>query len=127
MACRCHKAVSLYRAAQMVRGGSAEWVTEGNRTLHNDVYVVGGVSRRTPRGATIDSKHIYRAYVIGRKKEQKRIEEYGLLTLEARLPLIREVSQELFDEMEKNDAGVMVIRTLVQEQRTPGGISKENR
>jgi hypothetical protein len=39
---------------------------------------------KTPRVATIEEEHITRAYVYNNKDEQERIEEYGLMTLQAR-------------------------------------------
>ena len=39
---------------------------------------------KTPRVATIEEEHITRAYVMGYQEERDRIEEYGLMTLEAR-------------------------------------------
>jgi RecJ-like exonuclease len=39
---------------------------------------------KTPRVATIESEHIERAYVEGNKDAQDRIEEYGMLILDAR-------------------------------------------
>jgi hypothetical protein len=42
------------------------------------------LAMKTPRVATIESEHIERAYVEGNKEAQQRIEEYGLLILDAR-------------------------------------------
>jgi hypothetical protein len=39
---------------------------------------------KTPRVATIESEHIERAYVYENKEAQERIEEYGMLILDAR-------------------------------------------
>jgi hypothetical protein len=39
---------------------------------------------KTPRVATIESEHIERAYVYENKDAQERIEEYGMLVLDAR-------------------------------------------
>jgi hypothetical protein len=39
---------------------------------------------KTPRVATIESEHIERAYVEGVKEAAERIEEYGMLILDAR-------------------------------------------
>lgn len=38
----------------------------------------------TPRVPTIEDEHMYRAYVDGNREAQERIQEYGLLVLEAR-------------------------------------------
>jgi hypothetical protein len=42
---------------------------------------------KTPRVATIEKSHIEKAYVEGNKEEQQRIEEYGLLILQARIDM----------------------------------------
>jgi len=42
------------------------------------------LKKKTPRVATIEKAHIYRAYVDGNKEAAERIEEYGRLVLEAR-------------------------------------------
>lgn len=42
------------------------------------------LKKMTPRVATIESEHIERAYVYGKKEAAARIEEYGLMILEAR-------------------------------------------
>lgn len=42
---------------------------------------------KTPRVATIEEEHITRAYVNEYKEEQERIEEYGLMTLDARIEM----------------------------------------
>jgi hypothetical protein len=42
------------------------------------------LAMKTPRVATIESEHIERAYVEGNKDAAARIEEYGMLILEAR-------------------------------------------
>lgn len=71
---------------------AAEW-----DTYNNDIVLVSQASAdkkekkyrpalalKTPRVATIESEHIERAYVEGVKDAQDRIEEYGMLILEAR-------------------------------------------
>lgn len=71
---------------------AAEW-----DTYNNDIVLVSQASAdkkekkyrpalalKTPRVATIESEHIERAYVEGNKDAQDRIEEYGMLILEAR-------------------------------------------
>lgn len=42
------------------------------------------LAMKTPRVATIESEHIERAFVEGNKDAQDRIEEYGMLILDAR-------------------------------------------
>lgn len=43
------------------------------------------LAKKTPRTATIESKHIIRAYVLGVKEAAERIEEYGRLIRAARM------------------------------------------
>jgi hypothetical protein len=44
-------------------------------------------AKQTPRVATIEEEHIYRAYVDNVAEEQARIEEYGLQILQARIEM----------------------------------------
>lgn len=93
----------------MVGEGIAEWVTDGKRTLHTAVCLIGGMARRTPRVATIDDKHILRAYVAGSRDEQTRIIEYGQLSRGLIQNLVRHVPAHLFDEMKKKYLDVPVL------------------
>lgn len=58
---------------------------------YGDDIVAVSVAIKTPRVATTESKHIYRAYVNGMKGAQERIEIYG----ESTLNLLAELGAEL--------------------------------
>jgi hypothetical protein len=45
------------------------------------------LSKQTPRVATIEEEHILRAYCSNNKDEQERIDEYGLMILQARIDM----------------------------------------
>lgn len=123
--CACRLRGDVNQAKRMVGEGIAEWVTDGKRTFHNAVCLIGGMSRRTPRAATIDSKHIFRAYVRGSLEEQERINEYGDLSRKLILDLIRYVPEHTFDAMKKTGIDVPVLQ-FTEDNRTPGGVSEEN-
>ena len=71
----------------VVHGTDIVLVTTGS--LDDEGYMVHKPVKalKTPRVATIEEEHITRAYVNGYKEEQERIEEYGLMTLEARIDM----------------------------------------
>jgi hypothetical protein len=60
---------------------------------------------KTPRVPTIESKHIIRAYVLGVKGAQMRIEEYGELERKRLDNLIVLVSAEEYDKGERESWG----------------------
>jgi len=109
----------------MVGEGIAEWVTDGKRTFHNAVCLIGGLARRTPRAATIDSKHIFRAYVRGNLEEQERINEYGWLSKQVLWDLTTFVPAWKFDEMKAQGLDIPVMQ-FPEDNRTPGGINEAN-
>lgn len=45
------------------------------------------LSKQTPRVATIEEEHIYRAFCSNNADEQARIEEYGLMILQSRIDM----------------------------------------
>jgi hypothetical protein len=76
--CACAQYRTPYVAAQMVKRGQALTIVDNQgRVLPYDIYQVGGMNRRTPRAATIDNKHIIRAYINGQLEDQIRIDVYG--------------------------------------------------
>jgi hypothetical protein len=109
----------------MIEEHIAEWVTEGDKVSNNAICIIGGVSRRTPRGATIDAKHIARAYVSKNLEEQVRIDAYGLITLLERAKLVREVPWREFDDQKKRSVDIPVLQ-FIEDCRTPGGVGEEN-
>jgi len=55
---------------------------------YGDDIVAISIALRTPRTPTVESEHIFRAYVDGYLPSQKRIEEYGRLNAEFTRSLI---------------------------------------
>lgn len=53
----------------------------------NERKVRSGMALRTPRVPTVESKHIWRAYLDETQHAIDRIDEYGLMILEARIAL----------------------------------------
>lgn len=45
------------------------------------------LAMKTPRVATLEAPHIVRAFVLGYEEDQIRVEEYGLMTLQARIDM----------------------------------------
>jgi len=84
--CLCRKRITGAEAVQAIARGEAEWLAQFSPTgsWKNSAAVVKARERRTPKAATIDARHIERAYVDGDEQAAIRIEEYGLLTLELR-------------------------------------------
>lgn len=123
--CACRTKVDIHQAKRMIREGIADWVTDGKRTFHNAVCLIGGLSRRTPRAATIDNKHIFRAYVRGSLDEQERINEYGRLSQQVITELTSYVLPAEFDEMRKKNLNVPVLQ-FPEDNRTVGGVSEDN-
>jgi len=70
------------------------------------------IALKTPRVPTIESKHIIRAYVDGKKEAQMRIEEYGELERRRLVDLIVLVPAEEFDRNERESRGRPVFTTL---------------
>lgn len=86
--CHCKKWLSTFEANEELENGFIEPIWRGgSRGAHaiNSEFAVTGKSLRTPRTATIESEHIYEAYVCRNDEAEKRIEEYGLLTLWSRI------------------------------------------
>jgi hypothetical protein len=116
--CKCREVVSIETAQDWVDGGIAQWwVVEKS-------IAVTGRSKQTPRGATIEKAHIERAYAFGGDEEEReRIEEYGILTLLARVRIGR-----YFVNLKPEPAGGRAndwgrpIFAKVTEERTEGGI-----
>lgn len=104
--CACRQTVPVRTAQMMVNHGEAEWIPHTDQTK---VCLVDGIKRRTPRTATIDSKHIERAYVIGDLEEKHRINEYNRLTVEMLRTLIRQVPAAEYDAAEKSDWGISIL------------------
>jgi hypothetical protein len=61
---------------------TAGCLDEENRIVYRSVK-----AKKTPRVATIEKAHIYRAFVDLDKEEQERIEAYGLMILESRIEM----------------------------------------
>jgi hypothetical protein len=122
--CACYQTVNHTQAKRMISEHIADWVTEGSKTLHNAICIIGGSSRRTPRAATIDAKHIMRAYVSKNLEEQVRIDAYGLITLLERAKLVREVPWQEFDDQKKRSIDIPVLQ-FIEDSRTPGGVGEE--
>jgi hypothetical protein len=82
---------------------------------------------KTPRVATIEKAHIYRAYVDGDKEEAERIEAYGLMTLEARIEM--GIKPEPADDPKTGtgrnyDTGRSPFARIADERTSIGGIGK---
>lgn len=60
---------------------------------------------KTPRVPTIEWKHIIRAYVLGERAAQERIEEYGRLERERLEDLIVKVPADEYDREERENWG----------------------
>jgi hypothetical protein len=124
--CACYQRVDLVQAKRIVGENLAEWVTDGKKTAHDAICIIGGVSRRTPRTATIDEKHIERAYLNGDLEERIRINVYGELSREVIADLVTLIPAEEFDRKKKSLLDVPVLQ-FIEDNRTPGGVSEENR
>jgi hypothetical protein len=94
--CWCRTQVSLKSARSLVAKNKAEWVRGGGTTDHRSICLIEGMNVDTPRSATIDDKHIYRAYVEGDKQEQNRINDYGWMNAHMLRSLTRTVSEKEF-------------------------------
>ena len=93
--CACAQYRTPYVAAQMVKRGQALPIVDSQGRVRSDaIYQVGGMNRRTPRAATIDNKHILRAYVNGQLEDQIRIDEYGQMNKAMLDSITVEVSNE---------------------------------
>lgn len=84
-------------------------------------------SKQTPRVATIEKAHIYRAYVDGDKEEQERIEVYGELILQARIDM--GIKPEPADDPKTGtgrncDFGRSPFARIADERTSIGGVGK---
>jgi hypothetical protein len=126
MVCACRQDVAIKTAQSMVGRGEADWVTFTEKKYeHSAVCLIAGLKRRTPRAATIDSKHIERAYVEGDLEERVRINTYGQLNRSMLRSLTTHISEEAF-EAGKRDWGIPIL-SFIEDNRTPGGINKEKK
>ena len=86
--CLCRKMITYGEALLAIERGEAEWLKCFSSTAKGSQYsyraIVRDRERQVPKAATIDARHIERAYVDEDKQAAIRIEEYGLLTLELR-------------------------------------------
>lgn len=123
--CACYQKVTPAVAKRMIGENIAEWViTQGNRTIHNAICIIGGSSRRTPRAATIDAKHITRAYIGRNLEERVRIDEYGDLSRKVILDMVQHIPASEFDKNKNESLNVPVLQ-FIGDNRTPGGVSEE--
>lgn len=84
----CHGTGEVDREyTHTVHGTDIVMVTAGCRDENGMMVHKPVKALKTPRVATIEEEHITRAYVQGYPEEQDRIEEYGLMTLEARIEM----------------------------------------
>jgi hypothetical protein len=100
--CACRQDVDKKSAQGMVARGEAVWIPGSSQTA---VCLINGLSRRTPRSATIDDKHIDRAYVENDLEERTRINTYGKLNCSVILALVKYVPAEEFDQRKREDWG----------------------
>lgn len=107
----------------MVGRNEAEWV---KGTDHRHACLIGGMARRTPRSATIDDKHIERAYVECDLEEKTRINEYGKLNSDFIKSLRLFVQATKFDEIKKQNIDIPVIQNN-DDNRTVGGFTEERK
>jgi hypothetical protein len=121
--CACRQWKTLHEAQGMVSRHEAE-VVKGTEYRH--ICLLEGMARRTPRSATIDAKHIDRAYVQRDMEEKHRINEYGALNKKFLTDLIRYVPEAEFNRNKEKDWGIPILQ-FVEDNRTPGGINKETR
>ena len=82
------------------------------------------LAMKTPRVATIESEHIERAYVLGVKEAQMRIEEYGELEQQRLAELIVLVPAEQFDKDERDSYGRAPFQEIPSHQQTKGNYGR---
>jgi hypothetical protein len=123
--CACYQIVTPIVANRMVAENVAAWVTDGEQVSSNAICVIGGSSRRTPRAATIDAKHIARAYVSNNLEDKARIDVYGELTKKVWTDLVKEIPTDEFEENKNKSLNIPVLQ-FIGDNRTPGGVSEEN-
>lgn len=122
--CACRKKIYLHQAKRWVSVGLAEWISIGKRTYHDKICIIGGDARRTPRSATIDAAHIYRAYVSDHGlQEQERINAYGQLNRQVILDLVKYYDPAEYDRIKALNIDRPVI-DISFDDRTVGGIGK---
>lgn len=139
--CRCADFITDPKAEELVNDGAAEWMEIGT-----SLVILGAGAKKTPRAATIEEEHIEYAYLSNRtfkeirdvqkayaehrfkdivEKDESiaRIEEYGILTLLARIQTGR-LYHTLLSEPEggrENDWGRPIF-SQTDDERTEGGI-----
>lgn len=114
--CACNIYKTVKEAQGMVGRNEAEWVKS---TDHRDACLIAGMARRTPRSATIDAKHIQRAFVDGDIEEKHRIEEYGVLNF----AFLKSLKKPAFDISTRvRLRGVK----FVEDKKLVAGIKKED-
>lgn len=110
-----------------VLGTDIVLVTAGSADGEGRVVYKPVKALKTPRVATIEKAHIYRAYVDGDKEEAERIEAYGLMTLEARIEM--GIKPEPADDPKTGtgrnyDTGRSPFARIADERTSIGGIGK---
>lgn len=116
--CKCRETVSIETAQDWVDGGIAQWWI-----VEKSIAVTGRV-KQTPRGATIEKAHMERAYAFGGDEDERiRIEEYGILTLMARVQIGRYFVNHKAEPLggRERDWGRPIF-CRQSEERTEGGI-----
>ena len=121
--CACNLLKTITETQGMVGRNEAEWV---KGTDHRHACLIGGMARRTPRSATIDDKHIERAYVECDLEEKTRINEYGKLNSDFIKSLRLFVQATKFDEIKKQNIDIPVIQNN-DDNRTVGGFTEERK
>lgn len=113
--CRCREEIDLETAQEWVDDGLAQWIDKTQ-------IGVAGRTKRTPRGATIEKAHMERAYLFGGDEDEAaRIEEYGILTLLARVQIGRNfVTLKPEPDGRYTDYGRPILY-MPEDNRTPGG------
>jgi len=85
---QCRDIEEYKKTCDLCKGAGKLVVTRPLKKYNDDIVLIAHRTKSnrvsTPRVPTIEDEHIYRAYLDGNREAQERIEEYGLLVLEAR-------------------------------------------
>jgi hypothetical protein len=121
--CACNRWIHKHVADRWLEVGLASRVTINGRVVKDQICIVGGSALRTPRAATIDRAHIFRAFVDRDIEEIARIEAYGETNKEFLESITILVDPIEFDKGDREEWGRSILWTF-GEDRTAGGIGK---